>query len=136
MRVVLDTDCFMPERAHELDAGLDLRTPTSCDIPPGGSKIINTGVHVQIPEGFAGVIISKSGLNMKHGIIATGLIDAGYTGPIKVKLYNMGTELYRFDRGDKVTQMVIIPVMAPSLEQVDALDYTDRGDSGFGSSGR
>lgn len=79
---------------------------------------------------------SKSGLNVNHGIIGEGVIDAGYTGSIKVKLYNLSDRGYEFKRGDKIIQLVILPILTPELEQVDSLKETDRGSNGFGSSGK
>lgn len=136
MKVVLDVDAYMPDRAHELDAGYDLRTPYSYAIQPGCSGTIDTGVHVQIPQGYVGFLKSKSGLNVKHSITGEGVIDAGYTGTIKVKLYNNSIRTYHFKRGDKIIQLVILPIYTPELEQVDSLEETERGNGGFGSSGR
>lgn len=136
MKVVLEEGAFMPKRAHDLDAGYDLRTPYNCVIPPRSFVTIDTGVHVQIPEGYVGFLKSKSGLNVKHSITGEGVIDAGYTGTIRVKLYNSSFNRYRFTKGDKIIQLVILPIYTPELEQVDSLEETERGDKGFGSSGR
>lgn len=141
MKIKLDENAVMPERAHQWDAGLDLKTPY--DIVVGafspangcGKAIINTGTHVAIPEGYVGMITSKSGLNVKHDLTTTGTIDAGYNGSIVVKLYNHGTEEYHFKRGDKIAQLVIHPIIVPTLELVDELDDTERGSAGFGSTG-
>jgi dUTP pyrophosphatase len=100
------------------------------------SRTFDTGVHVTIPEGFVGFIKSKSGLMCNHGIITDGTIDAHYTGPIKVCLFNHGTSKYEVKAGDKIAQLVIVPCMLPKLELVDSLEETDRGDNGFGSTGR
>lgn len=142
MRIKLDNGAFMPLRGHPTDGGLDLRTPEDIFIPKGKSVLIDTGVHVEIQPGFAGLLVSKSGLNTKHGITSTGLIDAGYTGSIAVKLYNHGEHDIRFDAGDKITQLVIVPVYIPDnidiVESVDDLydGKTERGENGFGSTGR
>ena len=101
-----------------------------------GSATIDTGVHVEIPEGCCGFIKSKSGLNVKHGLTADGVIDAHYTGSIAVKLYNHTSEEHKFEVGDKIAQLVIVPCLLPDLELVDSLEETDRGDNGFGSTGR
>ena len=82
IRIKLDDGAFMPERAHETDAGLDLKAPVSETIPPRGWKIFETGVHVEIPEGYCGIVISKSGLNFKKSLQSTGLIDSSYRGEI------------------------------------------------------
>lgn len=134
--VMLDAGAYMPERAHEDDAGFDLRSPKPDFLPARGSVVIDTGVHIKIPKGYAGMICSKSGLNIKHGIISDGLVDAGYTGSIRVKLYNLSDESYVVYTGDKISQIVFVPIAEPNLEVVDALDETERGDNGFGSTGR
>ena len=101
-----------------------------------GFAIVDTGVHVEIPEGYVGFIKSKSGLNVKHGLTAEGVIDAHYTGSIRVKIYNHKGSGYLFEAGDKIAQLVILPCLLPELELVDSLEETDRGDNGFGSTGR
>lgn len=140
MKVVLDKGAFMPERAYELDAGYDIRTPIDFTIPPAsdmgdGWIRIDSGVHVQIPRGYAGFIKSKSGLNIRC-ITTEGVIDSGYTGSIGVILFNHGSEWKHFDRGDKICQLVLLSITTPELELVEALEETERGDSGFGSTGR
>lgn len=136
MKVMLDEGAYMPTRAHSMDAGLDLYSPVDVMIKPQASAVIDTGVHVEMPPGSVGFLKSKSGLNVKHGILGEGVIDAGYTGSIRVKLYNHGGDPYCIQRGDKVTQLVILPVMLLNLEQVEMLEDTDRGENGFGSTGR
>lgn len=138
MKVKLDDGAFMPERAHFTDAGLDLFSPADYTIYGYGGKsvVIDTGVHVQLPHGTVGMLKSKSGLNVKHGLVSEGVIDEGYTGAIKVKLYNQSGEDYHVRRGDKISQLVVMPVEYVDLELVDELDASDRGDGGFGSTGR
>jgi len=136
MKVKLDTGAYMPERAHLADAGYDLRTPVLKYVYPHTAVTIDTGVHVQIPEGFVGMLKSKSGLNVKHDIVGEGVIDSGYTGSIRVKLYNHGDEGYLIQVGDKISQLVILPILTPELELVSSLEETERGDNGFGSSGK
>lgn len=136
LRVRLDEGAYLPQRAHDTDAGLDLRTPVDVYVRAGGSTVIDTGVHIQLPPGTVGMLKSKSGLNVKDGIVSEGVIDEGYTGTILVKLYNHGTEAKQFSRGDKITQLVVLPVLYVKVEQAEELDGGDRGDNGFGSSGR
>lgn len=136
MKVKLDAGAYMPERAHEADAGYDLRSPISDRLYAGEALTIDTGVHVAIPVGYAGFLKSKSGLNVKHDIVGEGVIDSGYTGSIRVKLYNHGRESYVIEKGDKISQLVILPIYTPDLELVSDLDETERGDGGFGSTGR
>ena len=97
--------------------------------------MFDAGVHVQIPPGYVGLITSKSGL-MGKGITSRGTIDSGYTGSIKAVLYNHSNESYLVRKGDKITQLVLLPIITPELELVDALEETDRADGGFGSTGR
>ena len=136
MKVMIEGDAYMPERAHTTDAGLDIRSRETKGIMPGGSEIFHTGVHVQLPQGTAGILVSKSGLNTYHGITSTGLIDEGYTGEIVVKLYNHSNYHYVVEKGDKISQLVIVPVMYEGLELVAQLDDSERGSNGFGSSGK
>lgn len=137
----------IPSRAHETDAGLDLYTPENVSVPGCesdvwdgfakiGSIVIDTGVHIEIPKGYVGFIKSKSGLMVKHGLTADGTIDSGYVGSIRVKLFNHLPTAYTFKAGEKIAQLVILPILTPDLELVDELDDTDRGSNGFGSSGR
>ena len=98
MKVKLDEGAFMPERAHEWDAGADLRTPHDIYVAGEGYTVVNTGIHVEIPSGYVGMVKSKSGLMCKHGIVTDGTVDAGYTGSIRVCLYNRdGTSMSRID---------------------------------------
>lgn len=137
MKIKLDEGAFPPVRAHDTDAGLDLRAKRSIRVPAHGSALIGTGVHVQLPKGTAGLLVSKSGLNTKHDLTSTGLIDEGYSGEIMVKLHNHGETSYQVQAKDKITQLVIIPVLYEPVELVDDLGETgERGDSGFGSTGR
>ena len=127
----------MPEYAHfGADAGADIRTPIHATVMPHSAVIIDTGIHVEIPRGFVGMLKSKSGLNVNKSILSEGVIDSGYTGTIRVKLYNHGDQTVVFERGDKVTQLVILPFLAGQFRQADSLDDTERGAGGFGSTGR
>lgn len=136
LKVKLDYGAFMLTRAHATDAGADIRTPVDVEVPANGSAVIDTGVHVELPPNTVGMLKSKSGLNIKWDIVSEGVIDEGYTGPIKVKLYNHGTNTVMFRRGEKITQLVVMPVSYPYFEFVDEIAGGPRGDGGFGSSGR
>lgn len=136
MKIKLDEGAKMPTRHHKWDAGLDLYALEDGYIRCNQSRTFNTGVHVQIPEGCVGFIKSRSGLMVNHGIVTDGTIDAHYTGPIKVCLFNHGTSRYEVKAGDKIAQLVICPCVLPQLELVDSLEETDRGNAGFGSTGR
>ena len=140
MLIKLDNGAVLPTGAHESDAGYDLYTPCAFTLQGGSTALIDTGVHFLIPEGYAGIIMPKSGLNVKHGILTDGLIDSGYTGSVRVKLYSMTEDNVfndkHFDKGDKIAQIVFVPVFTPELEPVQELPETERGENGFGSSGR
>lgn len=134
--VQLDEGAYMPERAHELDAGLDLRSPIDTRVPKRGSAIIDTGVHIELPVNTAGILMSKSGLNVKFAITNEGVIDCGYNGSIVVKLYNDSKRNYKVKRGDKISQLLILPVLYLKPVQVNKIEGGERGDNGFGSTGR
>ena len=136
MKIKLDPGALPPTRAHPTDAGLDLRAPYNTSVPPFGSVVIDTGVHVQLPEGTAGMLKSRSGLNVRHGITSEGVIDVGYTGSIRVKLYNHTPTAYCVKTGDRISQLVIVPILPLTTEIVEELDDAPRGENGFGSTGR
>ena len=137
MKVKIDDDGYMPKRAHATDAGFDLYTPELFVVPAHGACVIDTRVHIAIPAGWFGKIESKSGLMCRHGVMSTGgVVDSGYTGSIMVKLENHSNIPYKFERGDKIAQIIILPCLLDELHQVPDLDATDRGNHGFGSTGR
>lgn len=137
MKYKLDEGARTPERAHPSDAGLDIFSRETKTVPARGSRCFDTGVHIEIPFGFAGFLKSKSGLNVRHGITSEGVIDSGYTGSICVKLYNNTDNDYTVKKGDKISQLVILPIANNfNLEQVESLEETERGSGGFGSTGR
>ena len=141
MKVYLDSGAFPPAKAHPSDAGYDLRTPIDFFVyPNGGCYLIDTGIHVEIPEGMYGKIESKSGLAVFNGVLAPmGVIDSNYRGPIKVLLYNHGKGKKYFKAGDKICQLILHRYADEPIEIVKSLDAmtdTDRGSKGFGSTGR
>lgn len=137
MKIKLDQGAYPVDRAHQTDAGLDLRTPVEFTIRPHDSYVIDTGVHVEFPHGWYGELASKSGLNVKHSVVSCGgILDEGYVGSIVVKLYNLGDEEYHFRKGDKIVQMILKPYIAPDIVYVDELEDTERSNKGFGSTGR
>ena len=136
MRIMLDEGAIMPTRAHEVDAGLDLYSPVEVLVKPKGSATIDTGVHIELPMNTVGMVKSKSGMNVNYGIQSEGVIDVGYTGSIRVKLYNHSGQWYQVNKGDKISQLVILPILTPDLELVNELGETERGSGGFGSTGR
>ncbi len=139
MKIFIERGAKMPTRAHAADAGLDIYSRETKIVPAHGSAVFDTGVHAAIPYGFVGMLKSKSGLNVKHGLTSEGVVDAGYTGSIVVKLYNNSDKTYTVNHGDKISQLVIMPILLPAIEQIDTIEElgeTDRGEKGFGSSGK
>jgi dUTP pyrophosphatase len=137
----LHPDAVVPRVAHEGDAGCDLVAVESCTLRAGGGRaLVATGLAVAIPEGHGGFVLPRSGLASRHGVTcanAPGLIDAGYRGELKVALVNLDPEHdYRVEVGDRIAQLVVIKVESPSFRLVDELPPAQRGEGGFGSSGR
>ena len=136
IKAQIDEGAYLPERAHDTDGGADLRTPKRFTIPPKDMAVIDTGVHVEIPKGYAGFIKSKSGLMVNDGIIVDGLIDAGFDGSIHVCMFNLSRAYKVFETGDKIAQLVIKRVELPEFIQVEKITGGERGANGFGSTGR
>ena len=128
----------MPTRAHPGDAGLDLYSAEALRLEPGERSLVATGVAVAIPHGHAGLVAPRSGLAVRHGISivnAPGVIDSGYRGEIKVNLINLGAEPVDVSRGDRIAQLLVVPIEGAEVVEVDDLDDTARGAGGFGSTG-
>jgi len=136
MRIKLDPGAICPTRAHATDAGLDLYARNEQKILPYSSAVFDTGVHVELPKGTAGVLISKSGLNVNQDITSTGLVDDGYSGSIVVKLYNNGPTIQKIAAGQKISQLVVVPVRYEPVEVVSEITAGERGEKGFGSTGK
>ena len=143
MKIMLDEGAVMPTRAHETDAGLDLYSREEVTIPPrtdrlnANSYTFDTGVHVVLPSRNYGKIEGKSGLMVNHSVCSLGgVVDEGYTGSIRVKLFNMGLEPYTIHKGDKIAQLVIQPYSNPNIWLTDSMPDTERGERGFGSTGK
>ena len=134
LKIKLDPGAYMPTRAHRADAGLDLYSRERRLIWPGMSVMFDTGVHIAIPEGYVGDVDPKSSL-MEKNLLTAGTIDCGYTGSIKIKLFNLGGGMVEILEGQKIAQLVIKSIITPELEVVDSLEETERGDGGFGSTG-
>ena len=130
-----------PTRAYAGDAGYDLRSVDEASLAPGGRALIRTGISVAIPEGYAGLVLPRSGLAMRHGVApvnAPGLVDSGYRGEIMVPLINHDPEVaFRVERGMRVAQLVLTRAEDVTFAEVEMLETgTDgRGEGGFGSSG-
>lgn len=131
---------YDPTRAHDDDAGWDIRVPGSRErtftVPAHGGLEIDTKLHIRVPKGRAGMIKSKSGLYMKHNLRCEGVVDSGYSGPIKVKIFNDGDEDYIFRGGDKLTQIVLAMIDTDMMVERDSLWDSERGANGFGSTGK
>lgn len=136
MEVFVSAGANIPTRAHTNDAGLDLYSTKSGWILPKCRKAFGTGFHAAIPVGYVGLLLSKSGLSMNGIQSSCGVIDTDYTGEIKAILYNHSWLPKRIKKGQKITQMLIMPIIRPELVVVEGLSATDRGDNGFGSTGK
>jgi dUTP pyrophosphatase len=136
----LSEDAREPSRAHDGDAGYDLYAVEAATIAPGERASVGTGIALAIPEGWAGLVLPRSGLAARHGITlpnAPGLIDAGYRGEVRVLLLNADSrETFHVAPGDRIAQLVLMRHESPELIEVESLEETVRGTGGFGSSGR
>lgn len=136
----LHPDAVLPRRAYAGDAGLDLHAVEAVTLAPGARASVGTGIAVAIPDGHAGLVLPRSGLAARNGIAlvnAPGLIDAGYRGEIRVLLLNTDpSETFEVAVGDRIAQLVIVRLELPAAVEVDALPDSERGNGGFGSSGR
>jgi dUTP pyrophosphatase len=137
--VKLDERATLPTRAHDNDAGLDLYAAESARLAPGARVSVGTGLAVQIPDGVGGLVLPRSGLALKHGVTlvnSPGLIDPGYRGEVRVLLVNTDrTREFQISPGDRIAQLLLVPVVHASPLQAEALDESTRGAGGFGSSG-
>jgi dUTP pyrophosphatase len=137
--IKLNTEATLPTRAHDSDAGLDLYAAEKARITPGARVSVGTGLAMQVPEGLAGLVLPRSGLALKHGIAlvnAPGLIDPGYRGEVRILLLNTdGTTDFQVSPGDRIAQLLLVPIAHASPLQAEALDESVRGGAGFGSSG-
>ena len=136
MRVVAENAGMAPTRAHSTDAGLDLYAMHCGVVRAKQAATFNTGVHVELPPGTAGVLLPKSGLMTRQDILTFGVVDEGYRGEIRVHMFNLGNSDYNVEAGDKISQMLVIPVLYEPVEIVDELSDGERGAAGFGSTGK
>jgi len=135
----LDPGLPLPERAHPGDAGTDLFAAADVELAPGQRAVVPTGVAIALPDGYAAFVHPRSGLAARYGVTivnAPGTVDAGYRGEIRVTLLNTDADSpVRFQRGDRIAQLVVQRVERPVFHEVDRLPGSARGDSGFGSTG-
>ena len=132
-------DFPLPEYATPASAGVDLRASEGCVIPSGGRALVPTGLRIALPEDYEAQIRPRSGLALRHGVTlpnSPGTIDADYRGEIGVILMNLGQEPFVVEPGDRIAQMIVAPVTRVAWSEAEELDATERGEGGFGSTGR
>lgn len=137
--LIVAEDGFAPTYAKPGDAGADLRSTEDLTLPAGSRALVRTGVKIALPNGFVGLVHPRSGLAAKHGITVLntpGTVDAGYRGEIMVTLFNSSKDDFKIQRGDRIAQLVIQQVELARFVPVAELPGSERGESGFGSSGR
>lgn len=130
---------YTPTRANPGDAGLDLKAAENALLFPGDRQAVETGVSVEIPDGYVGLLCARSGNAARRGlgiVNGVGVIDSGYRGPINVLLINHGRRNVEVSHGDHIAQLLIVPIETPCVEIVDNLSDSERGTGGFGSTGR
>lgn len=135
----LDRELPMPTHSHEGDAGVDLYTSIDFKLQSGERRLVPAGIAVAVPQGYVGLVCPRSGMAVKHGITVVngpGVVDSGYRGELKVALINQGAEPVSFERGDRIAQLLVVPVAVQELTEVAELPTSDRGDGGFGSTGQ
>ena len=135
IRIKVDDGAYLPTKGYYADAGIDLRCKNTYWVSAHSFETIDTGVHIQIDRGFAGLIVAKSGLNRK-GLTATGLVDAEYTGTVEVVVHNKSDSDYYFERGEKVAQLVVIPIPEVAILYDPVLKEGERAANGFSSTGK
>ena len=129
----------LPKRTNPTDAGADLFSPVRVQIPPHESVFIDLGVQMELQEGIVGLVFARSGLGSKHGIRprnCVGVIDAKYRDNIGVMVENASENFYGIEAGDRIAQIVIVPILTPDFQSVDELDIGDARNGGFGKSGK
>jgi dUTP pyrophosphatase len=132
----IHNDAKLPCYGHVGDAGLDLFSVMECVLKGGEARAISTGIQVAIPDGYVGLIWDKSGISLKNIHRLAGVVDSGYRGEIKIVLTNLSTEAFSIEKGMKIAQMLIQPVIKVKVVDSEVLDETTRGENGFGSTGK
>ena len=135
----LDSELPTPHHAHDGDGGVDLYARIDRRLRPGERDLIPTGVAVAIPLGYAALVVPRSGLAVKHGlgvVNSPGLVDSGYRGEVQVILINHGSKAVDVERGERIAQLVVVPVAVQDWVEVEDLSDSGRGEGGFGSTGR
>lgn len=137
LKVMSVSDNLVPRHAHPGDAGLDLRAANDGYISVGKSRMVGTGIAVEIPKGYVGLMFPRSGLGSRGITLrnAVGVIDSGYRGEIKMPLWNVSDAAFTYKAGDRLAQLVVVPFAACEVMQVESLTDTERGTDGYGSTG-
>ena len=137
MKVKILPEGFPLYKKHDGDAGYDLCIPEDVIVYQLDSAFVDLKVAVKIPDGMVGFLVNRSSLAVKFEVVGNfGVIDSGYTGSLRFKMFNLGTEPVGFVKGDRIAQLIVVPFYSGEIEYVMELEETDRGDGGFGSSGR
>jgi len=134
----LSEDAVIPHYAHPGDAGLDLFSIEHCELAPGASALVKTGISIELPQDTEAQVRPRSGMALKYAVTVLntpGTIDEGYRGEVGVILINHGRDAFVVEKGMKIAQMIIKPVITVDIEEVDELSDTHRGEGGFGSTG-
>lgn len=132
----ISDEAIMPHYAHQGDAGLDIFSAEETVVKAGERKNIKTGIKMELPEGFVGLVWDKSGLALKNGIkTMAGVIDSGYRGEIEIVLVNLSDQNFKIEKGQKIAQMLVQKIEQAEIEEAQELSETKRGDGGFGSTG-
>jgi len=129
-------DAIIPKRGSEQAAGYDLYTIDEGRLMPKQTRLFDTGISFTVPSGTYGRIAPRSGLSKKGILVNAGVVDRDYTGPVKVMLHNLSDDMYQVKKNDRIAQLIIEKIATPIIEEVGSLEETDRGDGGFGSTGR
>lgn len=129
-------DSIIPTRGSDGAVGYDIYSNENCVISSDDRWAVSTGISIVLPEGVYGRVAPRSGLSVKHGIhTGAGVIDPDYTGEIKVVLFNLGHEDFKIKKGDRIAQLILERCETPPVVEIDTIEMTDRGSSGFGSTG-
>ncbi|XP_077993843.1 uncharacterized protein LOC144447640 [Glandiceps talaboti] len=133
----ITSNAFTPTRGSKLAAGYDLRSAYDCIVPARGKFMVKTDIKIALPDGCYGRIAPRSGLAANHSIdVGAGVIDQDYRGHVKVILFNFGDEAFEISKGDKIAQLICERIFLPELEECEKLEETERGEGGFGSTGK
>lgn len=132
----LEDSAILPSYSHKGDAGLDLYSNMAFSLEQGQRMLVKTGISIKIPEGYVGLVWPRSGLSIKKGVdVLAGVIDSGYRGEVGIVLLNTGYDDVVISKGDRIAQLLIQPIEIVNIKEVEELDSSERGVSGFGSTG-